>query len=226
MHSRCDSGDDSWIAQAGAGDAVERGRAAERVVCGYGPDGERAIVALLEDEDPVVRFKVAVTLAAQGDGRGLEALLWGLRKLDLCFISLEALLRLAEPASLPALSRFFRRRLLHPLEKLQAAAVLHRLGRPEGTAWLERGLYDRRPDVRGLALELWGRLALPGARELLSRVAADASESHRLDAVRGLAWLGDRRALPLLQRLARQDDDPELAEEARNAVASMEEPPS
>lgn len=223
MTAAADSGDDSWITQAASGDALARGWAAERVVSGRGPAGERAIAALLEDEDPVVRFKVAVALAAQGDGRGLEDLLWGLRKPDLCFISLDALLQLAEPACLPAVSRFFRRRMIHPLEKLQAAAVLHRLGRAEGTACLEQGLHDRRADVRGLSLELWGRLHLPGALSLLQGVLADTAETHRLDAVRGLAWLADRRALPLLRRVAGQQQDRLLAEEAAAAVVALEE---
>jgi HEAT repeat protein len=204
-------------------DPVVRGRAIEEWQ-ELGPQRPAAeLYPLVEDDDPVVAFRAATALAFRGDPAGLAALAWGLEKPDLCFMALDALTELAAPASLELVRRFFQRAFLHPLERLQAAAALHRLGDAEGSAHLARCLESRRPDERGFAFELWGRLRLPGALERLMQVLIEPSHPHQLDAARGLGQLGDPRALALLERLSRDGSDPELAEVAAGAAAALRE---
>lgn len=199
-------------------DSVVRGKAAERLGEIGGAGVLDALSKLLEDPDVIVRFKVAVALAYLGDDRGLEALIWALSRTELCFAALQALTRLGSPESLPAVRKFFKRMFLHRLERMQAAAVLHRCGDEEGTKFLEERLKSKRPEERGFALELWGRLKMPGAYELLIGVLEDPDDAHHLDAARGLGHLGDTRGLEILEKLAEQQRDLELAAVARQAV--------
>ena len=145
-------------------------------------------------------------------------MVWALSRIELCFAALQALTRLGSPESLPAVRRFFKRRFLHRLERMQAAAVLHRCGDEEGTKFLEEQLNSSKPEERGFALELWGRLKMPGAYELLVKVLLDPQDPHHLDAVRGLGHLGDTRGLSVLERLSVQKQDLELASVAQEAA--------
>ena len=180
---------------------------------------------MLDDRDGVVAFKAALALAWLGDDSGVPVLLWALSNRDLCFLALQALADLGSPRALPELKRFFSRRFLHVLERLQASAALHRAGDSEGTTYLRGRLGSSHPEERGLALELWGRLKMPDALDLLLGVASDPQDAQRLDAVRGLLQLGDRRALELLDRIAADPSDPELAELAGEAAAVLREDP-
>jgi HEAT repeat protein len=199
-------------------DSVVRGKAAEQLGAIGGAGVLDALGKLLDDPDVIVRFKVAVALAYLGDDRGVEALLWALSRTELCFAALQALTALGSPESLVTVRRFFKRLFLHRLERMQAAAVLHRCGDAEGTEFLKEKLDSSRPEERGFALELWGRLNMPGAYELLRRVLKDPGDPHHLDAARGLGHLGDTRALEMLEELSQQKQDAELAAVAREAV--------
>ncbi|HOX46294.1 MAG TPA: HEAT repeat domain-containing protein [Myxococcota bacterium] len=205
-------------------DPVLRGEAIDAWLELEPPRPTAELHPLAADTDPVVAFRAGAALAWRGDARGLAALLWGLSKPDLCFMALDALTELGAPEAREPLLQFFRRRFIHPLERLQAAAALQRLGAPEGAEHLARCLESRRPEERGFALELSGRLRLPGALERLQTTLADPRHPHRLDAARGLGLLGDARALPSLERAARDGADPELAEVAAQAVALLREP--
>jgi HEAT repeat protein len=199
-------------------DSVVRGKAAERLGAVGGAAVVDALTKLLEDPDVIVRFKTAVALAYLGNDRGVEALVWALSRTELCFAALQALTKLGSAESLPAVKKFFKRVFLHRLERMQAAAVLHRCGDEEGTKFLEDKLNSSKPEERGFALELWGRLKMPGAYELLTRVLEDPADPHHLDAARGLGHLGDTRGLEMLEGLSRQKHDPELAAVAQEAV--------
>ncbi len=195
-----------------------RGRAVDALAGQENPRLAGRIRPLLEDEDWVVRFKAAVALAWMGDDSGGPLLVEALSRLDLCFMALQALAELGSDRVLPGLRAFFNRRVLHPLERLQAAAALHRCGDEQAAGWIESRLESGRPEERGFALELWGGLRLPDARKRLEQVLADPDDPHRLDAMRGLVELGDERSLPLLIRVASERGDPELAVEARSAA--------
>ncbi len=209
------------IEQIGASDSVERGRAADELGRAGDPRAVDGLAGLLDDEDVIVRFKAACALAWLGDERGLDALLWALGRIEFCFAALEALTEIGARGSHDALKRFFGRWHLHPLERLQAAAALHSCGDEQGTNFVTACLDSKKPEERGLALELWGRLKMPAALDVLQGVLSNPDDTHRLDAARGLAHLGDARSLPLLERLARQREDPLLAEVAAAAAETV-----
>ncbi len=209
------------LSQTKEQDSVVRGLAAERLEEFPGPESSQALIVLLQDEDPVVRFKAACSLARLGSDQGAESLCWALRRVDLCFMSLEAMTDLGSAAVLEPLLQFFHRWRLHPLEKLQAAAALHRMGEAEGSDFLRQSLESPRPEERGFAIELWGRVAMPGALGFLQGIVDTEHDPHRVDAVRGLAHLRDRRALPTLERAARQREDSLLAQLAAEAMADI-----
>ncbi|MBN2495886.1 MAG: HEAT repeat domain-containing protein [Deltaproteobacteria bacterium] len=200
-------------------DPIERGRAVDSLGQLGRPELARALHGLLDDSDPIVAFKAAAALAGLGDPGGLAKLLRALTVADLRSFALDALIDLGSSESVEALRRFLARPFLHPLEKMQAAAALSRAGDESGSDYIRRRLESRQPDERGFALELWGRLAMPDALDRLCEVLARTDDPHRLDAVRGLVHLGDRRALKALRSAAAQQDDPELAREAEQAAA-------
>lgn len=210
------------LRQALAGeDSVERAAAAEALAEAGDETSRPAIRTLLADPDPITAFRAACALSLLGDDAGTAVLVWALGKRDLCFEALRAITRLATPAAIEPVRQFFARRWLHPLERLQAAAALHAMKDASGTEHLERCRTSQRPEERGFALELAGALRLPGALEILRGVLEDERDAHRLDAARGLWLLGDPRALPALERAARDPADPELAELAAQAAEAI-----
>jgi len=202
------------LEQAAADDSVLRGRAAEGLGELGGAPAEEKLCALLEDKDVIVRFKAAVALAWLGNEAGAEVLAWALGRTELCFTALQAVTELGSKRLFEPVRRFFSRWHLHPLERVQAAAALLCCGGPEGEDFLRGCLKSDKPEERGLAIELWGRLKMPGALDLLRGILNDSSETHRMDAARGLAQLGDKRSLQLLDRVARQTEDGGLVEVA------------
>ena len=204
-----------FIEELSHSDAVVRGQAIDLLAENPRPGLVDRLRPMLEDPDWVVCFKAACALAWVGDDVGVSALVDALAQRELCFAAMQALTELGSPKALPGLQAFFKRRFLHPLERLQAAGALHRSGDERAAAFIverrDRGL----PEERGFALELTGRLRLPAAFEILEQVLVDGEHVHRLDALRGLVDLGDARALELLERVSMETGDPELAEEAR-----------
>jgi hypothetical protein len=59
---------------------------------------------------------------------------------------------------------------------------------------------------------------MPGAYETLINVLEDPDDPHHLDAARGLGHLGDTRGLEMLEKLAAQQRDLELAAVAKEAL--------
>lgn len=225
MKSAAPSDSAEWLARTRAclksADSVARAEAAEALAEAQDQASRAEIRALLDDPDRITAFRAACALSLFGDDAGAGVLTWALDQRDLCFDALRALTRLAPPAALAPVQKFFARRFLHPLERLQAAAALHAMGDPRGTAHLEQCRGSRRPEERGFALELAGALHLPGALELLRGVLEDERDPHRLDAARGLAWLADPRAVPALERAARDPADPELAALAADVLRTL-----
>ncbi len=217
--------DHSWqelVSNLENSDPIIRGRAAESL----GASGDRRsgfyLRKLISDPDFMVRFKAAIELAWRKDDTGVQVLLQALHKKDLCFMTLEALCELGSEKSLSNLQRFFSKWSLHPLERMLAAAGLHRLGDRQGSDFLAVKLDSLQSEERGFALELWGRLKMPQALDVLMKVASDPYDNHQLDAVRGLAWLEDTRCLELLMSLSRQKEDALLAEVAAQAIVDLE----
>ncbi len=200
-------------------DAVVRGRAIETLMeLGLSGLADR-LRPLLEDRDWVVRFKAASALAWLGDESGVEVLLDALRQRDLCFMALQSLTELGSAAALEGIRNFSKRRFLHPLERLQAAAAMFSSGDESSLLYIEQRTLSSKPEERGLALELLGRLSAAGALDRLQAVLANPDDPQRMDALRGLAALDDRKAQPLLERVASEQEDEQLAKEAQSVLS-------
>lgn len=199
-------------------DAVTRGRAIESLVDMSVTGLADRLRPMLDDGDWVVRFKAASALAWLKDESGVEILLDALRQKDLCFMALQSLTELGSGEALEGIRAFSKRRFLHPLERLQAAAAVVRCGDESSLKYIEQCCQSEKPEERGLALELLGRLAAPGALDRLQAVLADPQDPLRLDALRGLAALDDRRAQALLERVAGEPEDKQLAAEAESVL--------
>jgi HEAT repeat protein len=204
-------------------DGVVRGQAADQLGALGGSQAIDALKALLTDSDVIVRFKAASSLAYLGQDDGSQVLLWALGRLELSFAALEAMTELASQQTVAGLKSFFKRWNLHPLERLQTAAALHRCGEAAGTLHLQACLDSKKPEERGFAIELWGRLKMPGALDMLQGILSDSRAEHRMDAVRGLLHLRDERCQILLKRIAREKDDEALAELANEALKIFDE---
>ncbi len=211
------------LADLQASDPVQRGHALDALAALGDARLCEQMHSLLKDQDSVVAFKAAIGLAQLGDDRGVDLLLSGLRSADLRSFALDALIDLGPEAARDRLKKFMGRLFLHPLERMQAAAALARAGDPAGSTYLEDRLKSKRPEERGFALELWGRLSMPEAYKKLMAVFVDESDPHRLDALRGLVHLNDSRALDVFEQVGTETSDPELAAEARWAAEVLRE---
>lgn len=195
------------LSDSQSADPLVRGRAVESLAEIKSEAAEACLKSLVLDSDYMVRFKAAMELAWLGDDASVAMLVSALDRKDLCFMALEALCELSSEKALRDVQRFFSKWGLHPLEKLQAAAGLHCMGDKRGSDFLVLKLESSQPEERGFALELWGRLGMPHALDLLMGVLSDPNNDFRLDAIRGLAWLSDAKCLPLLDQVCSHTDD-------------------
>lgn len=174
------------------------------------PAARGLLAAALMDESFAVRFEAARGMAAVGHQAGVEVLISALEEPELRFRALGALAELAEPSTLPAVRKVFRRWFLQAFERTQAAAALARLGDPEGATYLMARTKKRWSMDRPMAIELLGELKLPGALQRLREILADPKDSCRGAAARGLGRLRDPAGLELLERTLAASSDDEL----------------
>lgn len=168
------------------------------------PSARGALAAVLDDTSFAVRFEAARGMAALQHPAGLEVLVEALDQNELRFRALGALGQLADPRALPSVRALFKRWLLNPFERTQAAAVLARLGDPEGQRYLLERTRARRAPDRAMAVEVMGELELPGAIDRLLELIDDQTEKVRGAAARGLGRSGDPRAQERLSRLVEE----------------------
>jgi HEAT repeat protein len=173
------------------------------------PEARAALARALEDADGSVRFEGARGMAALQHPAGLAVLEEALGEAALRFRALGALGELGDARALPAVRRLFRKWLLPAFDRTQAAGVLARLGDAEGAAWLLGRLRGRWQPDRALAAELCGEVRLPGARERLLEMVADAKEPARGAAARGLGRLGEAQDVGVLAALLAEGGAPE-----------------
>jgi len=170
------------------------------------PSARGVLAAALQDAAFAVRFEAARGMAAVQHAAGLDVLVEALAKNDLRFRALGALGQLADPRSLGAVRTTFGKWLMNPFERTQAAAVMARLGDPEGQRYLLERTRSRRAPDRAMAVELLGELRFPGAVQRLRELLADAREPVRGAAARGYGRSGDTGAEERLAQLAQEPD--------------------
>ena len=137
-----------------------------------GADVRAAVAPLVDDPDPRVRLAAAAAIGRLGHAAGADVLLAALGSDDTFLDAADILGRLGEERAIAPLRARLRRWLGHPLLKVAAAGALHRLGVPEGRAYLLSSLAGRRWEVKGFAAELCAELGIVEARAHLERLQA------------------------------------------------------
>jgi HEAT repeat protein len=173
------------------------------------PEGRPALAASLADPVFAVRFEAARGISALRHAAGLDVLVEGLRKDDYRFRALGALGELGDARAVDPVRAVFKKWLLPPFERTQAAGVLAKLGDAAGAAHLFKVAHGRWSTDRAMAIELLGEVRVPAAFETLERVVNDAKDACRGAAARGLGRLGDGRALAPLVSLLHDPAAPE-----------------
>jgi len=138
-----------------------------------GPDVRAAVAPLVGDPDPRVRLAAALAIGRLGHPAGADVLLDALTSDETFLDAADVLGRLGDKRAIEPLRARLRRWLGHPVFKVAAAAGLHRLGVPEGRAFLLSVLAGRRWEVKGFAAELCAELGIVEAREHLERLSAN-----------------------------------------------------
>jgi len=155
------------------------------------PSSRGALAAALEDAAYEVRFEAARGMAALKHPAGLDVLLEALDQGDFRFRALGALGELGDARALEPVRRVFRRWLLNMFERTSAAAVMARLGDPEGARYLVQRTRVRKAPDRQMAIELCGEVQVEGGREKLLEILRDRKDPARGAAARGLGRYRD-----------------------------------
>lgn len=181
--------------------------------------------ALFERLSGKDQFQIALALSElvepeSASEQMVDVLIDGLRDEKTLASACMALGRLSARRAIAPLKRvmssFFAQ--AHPLNRVEAAAALVRIGDPEGVAYLEKMLGGRRKDTRGYAIELIASLGLEQYRQRIEEIAR-SNDYHADTAVLALRSFGDARALELLRDIAASHPDPEIRELAAETSA-------
>ncbi|MBI2570671.1 MAG: HEAT repeat domain-containing protein [Candidatus Schekmanbacteria bacterium] len=188
-------------------------------------EGARAVrhfALALTDEEPRVRKAAAVLLGDYGDETAVEPLLMAMEDRDVwsACSAAEGVAKLADLRALPALLKL----LDSPVDVLRIAALkaLHRM-RPRGvrTAVLGR-LKDDEPEVRRWACLALGSLPEPDATEVLAAQLESSDWRMRSAVVEALGGTRSEAALPLLHRVAAdENEDTAVRVRAIGALAEL-----
>jgi HEAT repeat protein len=171
------------------------------------PETRAALAIALDDSHSSVRFEAARGIAALGHAAGFDVLVVALNDADLRFRALSALAELNDARALAPVKALFRRWLLPHFERTQAAAVLARLGDPDGEKHLLARAAKRWSEDRPMALELLGEVKAPSAQRTLAAILRDPSDLCRGSAARGLGRLGTPEAFEALTAALPTADD-------------------
>jgi hypothetical protein len=173
------------------------------------PEVRAGLASVMEDPIFAVRFEAARGMASLRHPSGLATLIDALGRGDFRFRALGALAELGDSKALPAVKALFKKWLLPPFERTQAAGVLARLGDPDGSNHLLKVAGGRWSTDRAMALEMCGEIRVPGAFETLERTVRAPADPCRGAAARGLGRLGEARGLPVLVALLQETAAPE-----------------
>ena len=185
-----------------------RAEAAGRLADSRGPRVARRARCRARRPHSSVRFEAARGIAALGHPAGLDVLVAALNDAELRFRALSALAELKDPRALPPVKQLFRRWLIPNFERTQAAAVLARLGDPDGEKHLLARAAKKWTEDRPMALELLGEIKAASAQQTLAAILANPADLCRGAAARGLGRLGTPDAQrTLTDALAAADDD-------------------
>ncbi|GAB4297232.1 MAG: hypothetical protein Kow0090_12470 [Myxococcota bacterium] len=160
---------------------------------------------LLAGEDGgEIAFKAAIALAGLKSEKALPKLLAEVEGGKERYTSLSALLYYEHLSTeiLERIERFHKRWFLHPLEKLESAAILCKHGRESGKEFILKRLYSNKLLDKGYAIELSCRLNIAEAMDYIRDVASDEQHYYCLNALNALVNIGDKRGIELAETFA------------------------
>ncbi len=194
-----------------------RVRAADALAVVEGEVAERACAALrdrLADDDPDVRYTVALALGELRDADAVDALIEATEGDGHPLprqAAVIALGRIGDPRATAALGRMLRD--APPDVRFQAATSLVQVNPQRATGYLRKALRDGDAEVRASAAAALGDLGDPAECDRLVRLLEDPVGTVQLEAAVSLARLGDRRGTPVLVLALDHDDSRYLAAE-------------
>lgn len=128
---------------------------------------------------------------------------------------------LGDPRAMPLLLGFLQAD--DPRRRAAAAKALQGLNNPLAWESLVRAADDRVPEVRIQALWAVGRIDPAGARPLLLKGLQDSFSSVRVNSADALGWYGTADDVPVLQALARNDEERGVRDMGRAAAVRLGE---
>jgi HEAT repeat protein len=196
-------------------------RVRTREIDGLDGDVCRRLALMLEDEEPFVRFEVAIALAEVQDKRATPVLLGAMHRRSLRLDAIRALGTMRDRVAVEPLRRFMERWLLPWADRLQAAGALCALGDATGADYLVEKLTSRKDAERAAAVHFLGESKHPKALAYLESILADHEDRMRDVAARALGLLGDPAAREALEK-ARTAADNELRADIDEALALLD----
>lgn len=214
-----------WSAQLKSSDVEERSEAAIRLSQLDGEVAASALASALTDSSPIVRAVVAAALGAHRDPSVVPLLAARLTSDKDAFVRKTAAYALggfSGTARTAALIGALKEK--DPEVRGAAAVSLGDHADANAIAPLTAALSDKRAFVRAQAaraLGVNGRGATQSAPALIRLLASDEDDEVKRQAAGALGLIGDRSALPSLERAA-LDSDSYLAQAARDSIRLIE----
>jgi HEAT repeat protein len=200
---------DSLIAQLTRGDRMARRAAARALIDGGSAAAVPALIAALDDGDPLVRLDAVTALGTCSDEAGMAALIRLATQAQIGALNIQAIRVLGWQRD-QRLTGVLLPLLAHGINavRLAAAEALGESGDPSAVpALMERLERDPQPDIRWQAARALGSLRAPSAVPALIAALHDADPTLRGCAAAALGAIGDRRALHALRAAAGDPHD-------------------
>lgn len=223
--SSADSEVAHWLSQLKSSSGEERREAAMQLTWIKGEAAFRALASAVNDTSPQVRGAVIASLAERGDESAVPIIIARLRADKNQFV---------RKAAAYALGRFHEGERTAGLigalrdkdSEVRAAAAIS-LGdhadidavAPLASALSDRNDFVRAQAARGLGVN--GQLAVQTANMLIALLRNDKDEEVKRQAASALGEIGERSALPALER-ASHDKDPHLVQAVKEAIRQIE----
>jgi HEAT repeat protein/energy-coupling factor transporter ATP-binding protein EcfA2 len=180
----------------------------------------KPLIGALRDQDTGVRRSAAEALGKIGNARAVKPLIGALRDQDTGVrrSAAEALGKIGDASAVKPLITALRDQ--DTGVRRSAAEALGKIGDARAVKSLISVLRDSEASVQRRAAEALEKIGEPSIKPLIAELRAPETQV-RWFAVDILGRLGDARALPELERVAREDKDVFVADAARKAIARI-----
>jgi len=189
-----------------------------------GPEACGALITLLEDPEPEIRWCAAEALGTLKDKRATDALIRHLHDDIGGSIAAQSLGQIGDTKAIAALLNALDDTHLKNVVRISAAGALARMDRIEGLDYLKAMIKSSKPEDRAAVAEELGSPRIKCSFELLVSMLADTGPFVKRNAVKSFGKLHDSRVIPLLRRLA-DDPNSDVSETASSSLEEIEAKP-